>query len=154
MAASNIPKKYPINREGNLNENFPRSQLFLQNIFFQPCKVKYYGFQGSVICLIFANLPFLAPISTITCIIETVQDFLIKLDIKPLIHLLEISIFSLNNDLIRLTKIMNNLVKDCKIHTFSHFSVPKIGQICPNFFFCEEYLIRRPTFINEIFLKL
>ena len=28
--------------------------------------------------------------------IETVQDFLIKLDIKPLKHLLEISIFSLN----------------------------------------------------------
>ena len=31
-------------------------------------------------------------------ILETVQDFLIKLDIKPLMHLLEISIFSLNND--------------------------------------------------------
>ena len=38
-----------------------------------------------------------------TAKLETVQDFLIKLDIKPLTHLMEISIFSLNNDLLRLT---------------------------------------------------
>ena len=53
-----------------------------------------------------------------TYIIETFQDFLIKLGIKPLKHLLEISIFTLNNDLVRLTKIMNNLVKDLKILSF------------------------------------
>ena len=52
------------------------------------------------------------------CPLETFQDFLIKLDIKPLMHLLKISIFSLNNDIVRLTKIMNNLFKDCKIRTF------------------------------------
>ena len=51
-------------------------------------------------------------------LLETVQDFLIKLDIKPIMHLLEISIFLLNNDLVRLTKIMNNLVKDLKILSF------------------------------------
>ena len=51
--------------------------------------------------------------------LETVQYFLIKLGIKPLLmHLLEISIFSLNNDLVRLTKIMNNFVKDLKILSF------------------------------------
>ena len=50
--------------------------------------------------------------------LESVQDFLIKLDIKTLMHLMEISIFSLNNDLIRFTKIMNNLVKDFKILSF------------------------------------
>ena len=55
---------------------------------------------------------------TVVYQLETVQDFLIKLDIKPLIHLLEISVFSLNNDLVRLTKIMNNLVKDLKILSF------------------------------------
>ncbi len=54
----------------------------------------------------------------ITSALETVQDFLIKLGIKTLMHLLEISIFSLNNDLVRLTKIMNNLVKDLKILSF------------------------------------
>ena len=52
------------------------------------------------------------------CTLDYVQDFLIKLDIKPVIHLLEISIFSLNDDLVRLTKIMNNLVKDLKILSF------------------------------------
>ena len=50
--------------------------------------------------------------------LETVQYFFIELDIKPLMHLLEISIFSLNNDLVRLTKIMNNPVKDIKILSF------------------------------------
>jgi len=33
----------------------------------------------------------------------------------------------------------------------SHFSVSKIGRIFPIFFFCEEYLIRRPTYINDFF---
>ena len=33
-------------------------------------------------------------------------------------HLLEISIFPQNNDLVGLTKIMNNLVKDLKILSF------------------------------------
>ena len=50
--------------------------------------------------------------------LETIQDFLINLGIKPLMHLLEISIFSLNNDPVRLTRIMNNLVKDLKILSF------------------------------------
>ena len=36
--------------------------------------------------------------------LETVQDFLIKLGIKPLIHLLEINIFSLNIDIVRLVR--------------------------------------------------
>ena len=44
--------------------------------------------------------------------IESVQDFLIKLDIKPLMHLLEISTFSLNNVIGRLTKIMNRADKN------------------------------------------
>ena len=46
------------------------------------------------------------------CNIESVQDFLIKLDIKPLMHLLEISTFSLNNVIVRLTKIMNRADKN------------------------------------------
>ena len=33
----------------------------------------------------------------------------------------------------------------------SHFSVLKIGQIFPKKKFYEEYLIRRPTFIQNIF---
>ena len=44
--------------------------------------------------------------------IETVQDFLIKLDIKPLMHLLKISVYSLNNVILRVTKIMNRADKN------------------------------------------
>ena len=40
--------------------------------------------------------------------LETVQDFLIK----PIMYLLEISIFSLNNVILRLTKIMNRANKN------------------------------------------
>ena len=50
--------------------------------------------------------------------LDTVQDFLIKLGIKPHLHILKISIFSLNHVIIRPTKIMNNLLKVCKICTF------------------------------------
>ena len=45
-------------------------------------------------------------------LLETVQDFLIKLGIKPRMHLLEISIFSVNNVILRLTKIMNRADKN------------------------------------------
>ena len=44
--------------------------------------------------------------------VESVQDVLIKLEIKPLMHLLEIRSFSLNNVIIRLTKIMNRANKN------------------------------------------
>ena len=59
-----------------------------------------------------------------------VQDVLIKLGIKPLMHLLEISIFSLNNDIVRLTKIMNNLVKDLKILIFKTFFAKNVPNFC------------------------
>ena len=44
--------------------------------------------------------------------LDTVQDFLIKLSIKPRMHLWEISIFSLNNGIVRPTKIMNRADKN------------------------------------------
>ena len=43
-------------------------------------------------------------------------DFLIKLDMKPSMHLVEISIFSLNHVIVNLTKIMNNLSVDKNRH--------------------------------------
>ena len=45
-------------------------------------------------------------VSRRTPTVDTVTDFLIKLDIKPCMHLLEISIFSLNDVIVELTKIM------------------------------------------------
>ena len=49
-------------------------------------------------------------------LVESVQDFLIKFDMKPCMHLVEISIFSLNH--VKLTKIMINLLEHLKIRTF------------------------------------
>ena len=80
--------------------------------------------------------------------LDTVQDFLIKLDIKPLMHLLEESIFSLNNDLVRLTKIMNTLVKDLKILSFKViFQCLKLVEsfLKKN---CKEYITLMKIFEN------
>ena len=44
--------------------------------------------------------------------LNSVQDFLIMLDSKPLMHLVEISTFLLNNVIVRLTKIMNRADKN------------------------------------------
>ena len=42
---------------------------------------------------------------------DTIQDFLCKLGIKPHMHLVEISIFSLNHAIARPTKIIKDLRK-------------------------------------------
>ena len=57
----------------------------------------------------------------ITSRLRVLQDFLIELDMKPCMHLVEISIFSLNHVIIRFPKIMNNLLEHLKIHTFKVF---------------------------------
>ena len=44
--------------------------------------------------------------------LESATDFLIKLGMKPLMHLVEIRLFSLNNAIVRLTKIMNRADKN------------------------------------------
>ena len=81
--------------------------------------------------------------------LESVQDFLIKLNVYAS------SIFSLNIDIVRLTKIMCKVVKDLKILSFKViFQCLKLVESFQKKKFCEEYLIRRPTFINEIFWKL
>ena len=72
-------------------------------------------------------------------------------------HLLKTSIFSLNNDLVRLTKIMNNLVKHLKILSFKViFQCLKLVESFQNNKkkICEEYLIWRPTYIIENFWTL
>ena len=59
-------------------------------------------------------------------------------------HLFEINIFSLNIDLVTLTKIMNNLVKDLKILSFKViFQCLKLVEAFKKKF-CERYLIMRP----------
>ena len=51
---------------------------------------------------------------------DTVQDYLIKLGIKPRIHLWEISIFPLNNVIVRPIEIMNRADKN-----WAHFKKTK-----------------------------
>ena len=64
--------------------------------------------------------------------LDTVQDFSIKLGIKPRMHQWEISIFLRNNVIVRPTKIMNNLLK---------VGIKKNQTNLSEFFFCEEYWI-------------
>ena len=64
--------------------------------------------------------------------LDTIQDFSIKLGIKPRLHILKISIFSLNQVTVRLTKIMNNLFNFIKIQ--SHFLASKVNKIFLTFF--------------------
>ena len=53
-----------------------------------------------------------------TCELDIVTDFSIKLGMKSHMHLVEICIFSLNHVIVRLTKIMNNLLEHLKLSTF------------------------------------
>ena len=45
------------------------------------------------------------------CLVDTIQYFLCKLGMKPHMHLVEISIFSLNHVIVRPTKIIKDLSK-------------------------------------------
>ena len=54
-------------------------------------------------CLVWLDGQFRQPT---VYIVETVQEFLIKLDMKPCMQQAEINIFSLNLVIVRLTKIM------------------------------------------------
>ena len=53
--------------------------------------------------------------------LESIQDFLIKSDMKPCMHLLKLSIFSLIHVIVSLTEIMNNLDEHHKIRTVKVF---------------------------------
>ena len=70
--------------------------------------------------------------------LKSVQDFLIKLDMKLCMYLVKISIFSLNHLIIRLTKIMKNLPELSYFQ--NHFSVLTIGRIFPIKIFWEKIL--------------
>ena len=78
-----------------------------------------------------------------TYLVESVQDFLIKLDMKPCINLVEISIFSLNHVIVRPTKTPKSADKKMPISDFqSDFSMSKIIWIFLKKIFIEEYQLR------------
>ena len=81
-------------------------------IFFSSWNYHYQYLIYSTVC---SEQKLLKKLVTFFCLststLESVQDFLIKLGIKPLMHLLEISTFSPNNVIVRRTKIMNRADK-------------------------------------------
>ena len=83
----------------------------------ENCKILYIDPKCMTLTSGCGNFPAHLGKSTKTqrCTLESVQDFLIKLDMKPCLHVLKISIFYLNHVIIRHTKLMNNLFKVCKI---------------------------------------
>ena len=59
----------------------------------------------------FELFPWFHKTNIYVCILDTIQDFLSKLGMKLHMHLVEISIFSLNNGIFRPTKIIKDLRK-------------------------------------------
>ena len=114
---------------------------------------EWYKFSQEILLSLYTVICFLKA-KHMACWLDTIQDFLIKLGIKPHLHILKIIIFSLNHVIVRPTKIMNNPLKVFKICTFKVIFQHQKSTESFWFFFCEEYLTRRSTFINEIFWKL
>ena len=79
---------------------------------------------------------------------DTVQHFLIKLGIKPPLHILKISIFSLNHVIIRPTKILNNLLKVCKVCTF------KITFHIKNHLNLSDFFSVKDVWLGDHFLQM
>ena len=78
--------------------------------------------------------------------IDTIQDFLRKLGMKPRVHLVEISIFHWIMSSLGFTKIMNNLLKHLKILIFK--VIFQSGKLIESFqfFFFDKYWNLRPNF--------
>ena len=86
-------------------------------------------------------------------LLGTVQDFLIKLGIKPCMHVLKISLFSLNHVIVRPIKIMNNHLKICKIGTFKVIFRHQKSTESFWFFFSLKYFLTRRRQIYMIFFE-
>ena len=83
--------------------------------------------------------------------LESVQDLLIKLDMKPCMHQLEISNFFTKSCHHQLYQNYEQPPQTSQnLYFQSHFSLLKIGRIFPPKKFYVEYLTRRLTFIKEI----
>ena len=84
--------------------------------------------------------------------LESVQDVLIKLDIKPCMHLVEINIFSLNHVIVRLTKTMNTTSSNISkfVSSESFFCVKNWSNLSEKKIY-KEYFTRRPPFVKKCF---
>ena len=84
--------------------------------------------------------------------LDTFQDFLIAEHMKPCMHILEISISSLNHVIVRPTKTPKSADKKCQFLTFKvNFLCQKLSESFSIFFFIEEYQFRGTIFVIGIF---
>ena len=89
----------------------PKHKFFQMSIIKKRVEVGLFVFCKKLLIwdIYFYNLP---PFSGQTWWLESVQDFLIKLDMKSCMYLVETSIFSLNPVIVRPTKIKNRADKN------------------------------------------
>ena len=80
---------------------------------------------------------------------DTIQGFLINLGIKQRLHILKLSIFSLSQQNYQNYEQPLQSLQNLYVLSKSLF-VMKNQLNLSDFFFCEEYLTRRLTFINQI----
>ena len=66
-----------------------------------------FGISSRQLCLLSVK----SSLTTVLYYIDTIQDFLCELGMKQHMHLVEISIFSLNHVIVRPTKIIKDLHK-------------------------------------------
>ena len=102
--------KKDLNWQIHLNKTFlleyrildPIEKYFLNQTWLDLWKEKWSSLNQGLPAIKVRRIP----------VIDTVQDFLIKLVIKLLMYLLKINSFSLNNDIVRITKIMKRADKN------------------------------------------
>ena len=87
-------------------------------------------------------------------IVKSVQDFLIKLDLKPCMYLVETSIFSLNRFIIRPTKLLRTSVKP--VHKYYLYTFTEVLNnfvvSCPTYTKnLEWYLLIKPCTLHQRF---
>ena len=83
---------------------FPESQISRGPYFLETKKVRGPNEIGD-------HLSYSPQKVFVTYLLDTIQDFLCKLGMNPSMHLVEISIFSLNHVIVRHTKIIKDLCK-------------------------------------------
>ena len=64
------------------------------------------------------NMNYWLIIANNASLVDTIQDFLCKLGIKPHLHLVDTIVSSLHHVIVRATKIIKDLLKDRKIWIF------------------------------------
>ena len=101
------PKSSSLKSPTSFKEFFPIVHTYCKNAAPQITIKNSNKFKNAVIVCLEQHYKVMYSLESISSnsVLESVQDFLIKLDMKPFMHLVEISIFPQDHVIIRLTKI-------------------------------------------------